>query len=483
MENRKKDFLWGGATSASQAEGNFENNGHSLSVWQMIPYIKLQDRASIPLNFESFTKAWVEEVFENKQGLHYPKRFGSDYYNRWKEDIDLLAEAKLDIYRMSISWSRIYPNGDELEPNQKGLEFYGKVLKYCKEKGIKVMATLSHFETPYPIGKKYGGWMNKQVIDMFVKFAKTCFTEFGDLVDFWVPINEINMTAIVPMMGGASFLEDFPGTSYDQLRFQTLHNQFVGQAKVVQLGHEMLGKKNIGCMIANMTAYPIDCNPVNILEWQKHQQTQRYFYFDMVAKGEYPTYMLKLFEKLKVKIDTNPEEMAILKNNTVDFLSFSYYMSGTVGTTDVQYTSGNLTGTGKNPFLKATEWGWQIDPQGLKYTLNDLWDRYHLPLFISENGMGYDDKLNDKKTVDDDYRIDYLKQHFKAIMDAIDDGADVFGYTMWGVIDLVSGGTNEMSKRYGLVYVDYDDLHNGTGDRFKKKSFYWFKKFQETGEL
>uniref|UniRef100_UPI000471267D glycoside hydrolase family 1 protein n=1 Tax=Williamsoniiplasma luminosum TaxID=214888 RepID=UPI000471267D len=277
--------------------------------------------------------------------------------------------------------------------------------------------------------------------------------------------------------------EDYPNVSFDQLRFQTLHNQLVAQAKVVQLGHEMLKKKNMGCMIANMTTYPIDCNPVNVIEWQKFDQQARYFLFDMVAKGEYPTYMIKMFEKLKVKLHTNEEEMNILKNNPVDFLTFSYYMTGVVGETTANKVGGNLLSMGKNPFLKANEWGWQIDPQGLRYTLNDLWDRYHLPLFISENGIGWDEKLNDQKTVEDDYRIDYMKEHFIAINDAVEDGVNVFGYTMWGVIDLVSNSSNEMSKRYGIIYVDYDDYHNGTGDRFKKKSFYWFKKFKETLEL
>ncbi|PPE04169.1 glycoside hydrolase family 1 protein [Williamsoniiplasma lucivorax] len=482
MKFTKKDFLWGGATAANQFEGEYNKDGKSLNVAEMIPYTPLEDRASMPMNLASFTRANIEKSIENKAGLHYPKRFGSNHYNRYKEDIDLLVEAGMDIYRMSISWGRIFPNGDEDQPNAKGLEFYHNLFNYCKSKGIKVMTTMHHFDTPYPIGKKYGGWMNKQVIDMFVKYAKTLFTEFGDVVDYWLPFNEINISSFAPMMS-ATFPEDHPGVSYDQLRFQTLHNQFIAQAKVVALGHEMLGKKNFGCMVANMTSYPIDCNPVNVIEWQKQQQIARYFFFDMVAKGEYPTYMLKLFEKLNVKIDTNDQEMAILKNNPVDFLSFSYYMTGTVSKAEIEKANGNLMGMGKNPFLKANEWGWQIDGQGLRFTLNDLWDRYHLPLFIAENGVGHDEKLNDQKTVEDDYRIDYMKEHFVAIQDALDDGVNVFGYTMWGVIDLVSAGTNEMSKRYGLVYVDYDDYHKGTGDRFKKKSFTWFKKFKESGEI
>ncbi|ATZ17561.1 6-phospho-beta-glucosidase [Williamsoniiplasma luminosum] len=482
MKFIKKDFLWGGATAAVQFEGEYDKDGKSCSVLEMMPYMKLEKRDVMALGHSTLSKKNLERSFENKEGLHYPKRIGSNHYNRYKEDIDLLAEAKIDIYRMSIAWGRIYPNGDEAKPNEKGLEFYRNVLTYCKQKGLKVMATLSHYDTPYTIAQKHGGWMNKEVIDMFMKYAKTIFTEFGDLVDYWLPFNEINMALIFPMIS-ATFPEDYPNVSFDQLRFQTLHNQLVAQAKVVQLGHEMLKKKNMGCMIANMTTYPIDCNPVNVIEWQKFDQQARYFLFDMVAKGEYPTYMIKMFEKLKVKLHTNEEEMNILKNNPVDFLTFSYYMTGVVGETTANKVGGNLLSMGKNPFLKANEWGWQIDPQGLRYTLNDLWDRYHLPLFISENGIGWDEKLNDQKTVEDDYRIDYMKEHFIAINDAIEDGVDVFGYTMWGVIDLVSNSSNEMSKRYGIIYVDYDDYHNGTGDRFKKKSFYWFKKFKETLEL
>ncbi|ATZ17563.1 6-phospho-beta-glucosidase [Williamsoniiplasma luminosum] len=482
MKFIKKDFLWGGATAAVQFEGEYDKDGKSCSILEMMPYMKLEQREVMSLNHSTLSKKNLEKSFENKEGLHYPKRIGSNHYNRYKEDIDLLAEAKMDIYRMSISWGRIYPNGDEAKPNEKGLEFYRNVLTYCKQKGLKVMATLSHYDTPYTIAQKHGGWMNKEVIDMFMKYAKTMFTEFGDLVDYWLPFNEINMAIIFPMIS-ATFPEDYPNVSFDQLRFQTLHNQLVAQAKVVQLGHEMLKKKNMGCMIANMTTYPIDCNPVNVIEWQKFDQQARYFLFDMVAKGEYPTYMIKMFEKLKVKLHTTEEEMNILKNNTVDFLTFSYYMTGVVGETTANKVGGNLLSMGKNPFLKANEWGWQIDPQGLRYTLNDLWDRYHLPLFISENGIGWDEKLNDQKTVEDDYRIDYMKEHFIAINDAVEDGVNVFGYTMWGVIDLVSNSSNEMSKRYGIIYVDYDDYHNGTGDRFKKKSFYWFKKFKETLEL
>ncbi|ATZ17559.1 6-phospho-beta-glucosidase [Williamsoniiplasma luminosum] len=482
MKFTKKDFLWGGATAANQFEGEFNKDGKSWSVLEMMPYIKLEERGGMPLSNSKLSKEYLEKSFENKEGLHYPKRIASDHYNRYKEDIDLLAEAKIDVYRMSIAWGRIYPNGDESKPNEKGLEFYRNVLTYCKQKGIKLMVTLNHYDTPYTIAQKYGGWMNKEVINMFVKYAKTLFTEFGDIVDYWLPFNEINVCSIFPMMS-ATFPEDHPNVSFDQLRFQTLHNQLVAQAKVVQLGHEMLKKKIFGCMIANMTNYPMDCNPVNIIEWQKAEQTYRYFYFDIIAKGVYPTYAIKMFEKLNVKLDTNEEEMNILKNNTVDFLSFSYYSSGIIGKKEADQSGGNLISMGKNPFLKENEWGWQIDPQGLRYTLNDLWDRYNLPLFISENGIGWDEKLNDKKTVDDDYRIDYMKQHFMAIHDAIEDGVNVFGYTMWGVIDLVSTSSNEMSKRYGIIYVDYDDLHNGTGDRFKKKSFNWFKNFKETLEL
>ncbi|AHI52955.1 glycoside hydrolase family 1 protein [Spiroplasma culicicola] len=483
MKFPKKEFFWGGATAASQVEGAYDVDGKSLTISEMRAYNPNLNRKDMT-ELRKLTKADYLASIENKEGLHYPKRFGIDMYHRYKEDIALFKEAGMNIYRMSIAWSRIFPNGDEKEPNQKGLDFYRNLFLECKKQGIEVMATIQHFDLPYPIIEKYGGWKNYQVIDMYVKYASTVMREFKDLVTYWLPFNEINVAIWSPETGSGLFTSEYSDKK-EMLKdsYQALHHQFIAQAKAIAEARKISSNLKMGCMIANMTTYALDCNPENVWENAHTQQIARYFFFDMVAKGKYPTYMKTFFEEKGIKLDIKESDLEILKNNTVDYLTFSYYMSGTVAKASREETEANMLRIGKNPFLKATEWGWQIDPVGLRITLNDLWDRYELPLFISENGIGVIETLNENNTVEDDYRIEYLKNHMIEIANAINDGVDVFGYTMWTPIDVVSASTNEMSKRYGLIFVDYDDYHKGSGDRFKKKSFEWFKKFRETDEL
>ncbi|ATZ18734.1 6-phospho-beta-glucosidase [Williamsoniiplasma somnilux] len=483
MKFVKENFLWGGATAASQIEGAFDVNDKSLTIAEMRPYNPNLNRKDLSV-LRNMTKNDYEKSIKNVEGLHYPKRYGIDFYHKYKEDIRLFAEAGMNIYRMSIAWARIFPNGDDKHPNQKGLDFYRNVINECKKYNIEVMVTLHHFDLPYPIIKKYGGWFNKKTIDMYLKYVKVLFQEFKDEIKYWLPFNEINVAVLASEMGTGIFKEDFKNDQqYLQACYQSLHHQFVAQAKVKELAQKINKNFKIGCMIANMTTYSLDCNPDNVRENQKMQQLNKYFFFDVVARGEYPNYIKRYFEQKKINLEITNEEKEILKNNTMDYLTFSYYMTSTVSIKSQEKTEGNLLSLEKNPFLKETEWGWQIDPIGLRITLNDLWDRYRLPLFISENGIGVLEKLNENKTIDDDYRIDYLSSHMKQINEAILDGCDVFGYTMWTPIDVVSAGTNEMSKRYGLIYVDYDDYHNGSGKRYKKKSFEWFKKFRQTNEL
>ncbi|ATZ21149.1 glycoside hydrolase family 1 protein [Mesoplasma coleopterae] len=483
MKFIKDDFLWGGATAASQIEGAYDAGGKTLTLLEMKPFLPIKDRTAI--HFGGQTKEEMLESIENKKNLHYPKRFGIDFYHRYKEDIALFKEAGMNVYRMSIAWSRIFPNGDDKEPSKEGIAFYRNVLTECKKAGIKVMVTMHHFDTPYEITKKWGGWKNREVIDLFVRYAKVLFKEFDEMVDYWLPFNEINVAIWSTEVGLGVFESDFNSKSErNSAAYQGLHHQFVAQAKVIELGKKMCKlQTQFGCMVANITTYSLDCNPINEMENLKSQQISRWFFYDVVAKGEYPNYIKRNWKENDINVNIDEQDLKLLKNNTVDFISFSYYMSATVAVELSQKASGNVSMGGKNPFLKATEWGWQIDPIGLRITLNQMWDRYQKPLFIAENGIGVLETLNDQNTVEDNYRIEYLSEHFKQINEAIKDGVDVFGYTMWTPIDVVSASTNEMSKRYGMIYVDYDDYHNGTGNRFKKKSFEWFQNFMKTKEL
>ncbi|WP_027063300.1 glycoside hydrolase family 1 protein [Mesoplasma seiffertii] len=476
-----QEFLWGGATAATQIEGAYDVDGKSLSIMEMIPFVELEDRKDLSKTRNLTMQSFLDSI-ENKKGLHYPKRFGNDFYHRYKEDIRLFKEAGLKIFRMSIAWTRIFPNGDEKEPNQKGLEFYRNVFEECKKQGLEVMVTMNHFDTPFPIIQNYNGWKNREVIDMYLKYAKVIIDEFNQYVKYWLPFNEINLGVLFSAIAtgeedaSKSFVEKLAAT------YQELHHQFIAQAKVVEYSKKYEHIK-IGCMVADTTTYPLDCNPINVLENQQKEQMKKFFYYDVMIKGEYPSYSKRFFKEIGVNLEMASGDLEILKNNPVEFITFSYYMSSTISKEMGELTEGNLMRLGKNPFLKATDWGWQIDPLGLRYTLNQLWDRYQVPLFISENGIGVLEKLNANNTVEDDYRIDYLGQHFEQMSEAIKDGVDLFGYTMWTPIDVVSAGSNEFSKRYGMIFVDYDDYHNGTGDRYLKKSYHWFKNFMETKEI
>ncbi|WP_106078776.1 glycoside hydrolase family 1 protein [Mesoplasma coleopterae] len=474
------DFLFGGATAANQIEGAYDIDGKTLSLLEMIPFQELEDRKN-PSTSKKITKELIMEAIENKNGRHYPKRFGNDFYHRYKEDIKLFKEAGLKIFRMSISWTRIYPNGNDAEPNAKGLEFYRNVFEECKKNGLEIMVTMNHFDIPLWVLQKQLSWDDAELRDAFLKYAKTLLDEFNVYVKYWLPFNEINLFAFMmqTMNGGTE--------QGDKLKailnsYNDLHKLVVTQARVIEYAKKYPNIM-IGNMVADSTTYPINCDPENVYENLKMEQMKKFFYHDLMVKGEYPGYALRMFKEYGVKINRDPEEDEILKNNPVQFISFSYYMSGTHSKKESELTEGNFIKVGVNPYLKATEWGWQIDPIGLRITLNQYWDRYQIPLFVSENGIGVFETLNENKTVEDDYRIKYLADHFEQMSEAIKDGVKMIGYTMWTPIDLVSAGTNEMSKRYGLIFVDYDDYHKGTGNRFKKKSFEWFKNFMKTKEL
>lgn len=470
-----KDFLWGGATAASQVEGGFNEGGKGLDTQDMRPgNAGLSREQKNSWEFKRMTREKFNKAMKCKDLGEYPFRWGSDEYHHRKEDIALFAELGLKVYRLSISWARIYPNGDDESPNMEGIRYYKELFEECHAYGIKVFVTILHYAVPAHLVEEYGGWLNRKLIDFYVTYAKTLFTHLKDDVDYWLPFNEINAGRFNPYNGVALIEEDHE--HIDQAVFQSLHHQFIANALTVKLAHEMIPGSAIGCMIARFCHYPASCKPEDNLEYLHDEQYTNWFYTDVMAGGAYPAYMNRYFKVKGVEVQFEAGDAELLAAYPVDFVAFSYYFTQvSTAEEDWEKTGGNLVVANKNPYLKSSEWGWQMDPIGLRITLNQLYDRYHKPLFIAENGLGAVDVLEEDGSIHDDYRIDYLKSHISAIGDAIEDGVDVFGYTMWGIIDLVSCGSVEMSKRYGVIYVDADDEGKGTFQRYKKDSFYWYQ--------
>ncbi|WEV70794.1 6-phospho-beta-glucosidase [Lactobacillus sp. ESL0785] len=466
--NFPKDFLWGGATAANQLEGAYQEGGKGLSLPDVLPGGK--ERMTV-VNAPDFDFTIDPKRF-------YPNHIGNDHYHHFKEDIALFAEMGFKCYRFSIAWSRIFPNGDETEPNEEGLKFYDALIDECLKYKIEPVITISHYELPLNLVKKYGGWKNKQLIDFYERFARTVLTRYHDKVKYWMTFNEINSAAHFPVMSQGLVASN--GANDKKNIYQAWHNQFVGSSKAVKIGHELDPDLKIGCMILYATTYSYDCDPKNQLAALQDNQANNFFCADVQVRGHYPAYTKSLLARNGVKLsdlDYTQEELDLLAKNPVDYIGFSYYMSSVVDVTHEKHetVNGNLMGGVKNPFLKSSDWGWQIDPTGLRIALNQLSDRYQKPVFIVENGLGAIDQPDDNHYVADDYRINYLREHIKAIAGAIDDGVDVMGYTPWGCIDLVSASTGEMSKRYGFIYVDENDRCEGSFKRYKKKSFDWYK--------
>lgn len=471
-----ENFLWGGATAASQVEGGFGLGGKGVDTQDCRDTSEEWSRKD---KNSWRTKQMTSERFEKAlqcgdKGM-YPFRWGSEEYIHWKEDIQLYAELGMKIYRLSVSWARIYPNGDDEKPNQAGLDYYRDVFDECKKYGIKIFVTILHYAIPVHLVEAYGGWKSRKLVDIYVKYAKTLFENYGDIVDYWLPFNEINAGRFNPY-NGVSLIKDRE-EDYDQSVFQALHHQFVANAKTVELAKEMLPNANIGCMIARFCHYAATCKPDDVMQMIQDEQYSNWFYTDVMVRGYYPEYMDRFFAQKGIRIEKEKGDDELLRNNTVNFVSFSYYFSQ-ISSTDDSYekTDGNLIVGNKNPYLKTSEWGWQMDPMGLRITLNQFYDRYHLPCFVAENGLGAEDVLETDKSIHDPYRIEYMRMHINAMKEAVKDGVKLVGYTPWGIIDLVSCGSIEMTKRYGVIYVDCDDYGNGTFDRYKKDSFYWYQK-------
>ncbi|MDE6182240.1 MAG: 6-phospho-beta-glucosidase, partial [Eubacteriales bacterium] len=465
----RKDFLWGGATAANQFEGGWQEDGKGISISDICT--------------GGTHKSPKRITPELEEGTFYPSHEAIDFYHRYKEDIALFAEMGFKVFRFSINWTRIFPTGEESTPNEAGLAFYDNVIDECLKYNIEPLITISHYEVPFALTKKYNGWASREMIDIFIKYCDAIFNRYKGKVKYWLTFNEIN--SATGKFGG--FLsqgilnegtKDFMNqVDIPQLRFQGLHHQFVASAKAVKLAHEIDPTYQVGCMQLFATMYPLTCYPKDVLACQETNRVKNWFCGDVQVRGEYPVYIKRYFKNNDINIKIEDGDLEILKEGTVDFYTFSYYMSG-CGTADKDKVAaeGNLLGGVSNPYLKASDWGWQIDPEGLRYTLNEIYDRYQIPLMIVENGLGAYDKIEDDGTINDIYRIEYLKAHIEQMHEAVKDGVDLIGYTPWGCIDLVSASTGEMAKRYGFIYVEkYDD---GSGDfsRRKKKSFDWYKK-------
>lgn len=462
-------FLWGGAISAHQCEGAWDVDGKGVSV----PDVITNGSHTVPRR--------IIPAIEN--GHLYPTHEAIDFYHRYEEDMQLFEEMGFKIFRTSINWTRIFPTGEEAEPNEAGLAFYDRLFDCCHKHGIEPLVTISHYELPYALVEKYNGWMDRKLIDLYMKFCQVIFDRYQDKVKYWLTFNEINCgtlyTGTVQSLnnfrgfsGSLTDLEDKPGE-----RYQALHHQFVASARAVKYAHDHYPNFKMGCMIAILPYYPHTCNPDDVLAAQQQMRMVNWFCSDIQVRGEYPSYSNRYFSENGISIRMEPEDAEELRQGTVDFYTFSYYMTFCASTDpNAEITAGNLLGGAKNPYLKVSDWGWQIDPKGLRWSLNEIYDRYQIPLMVVENGLGAYDTKSEGGKIHDDYRIDYMRQHIEQMAEAIEDGVDLIGYTPWGCIDLVSLSTGEMAKRYGMIYVNkFDD---GTGDlsRERKDSFYWYQK-------
>jgi 6-phospho-beta-glucosidase len=449
-------FLWGGATAANQVEGAYDEGGKGLSIQDVMP----RGIAGPP----------TEEPTPDNLKL-----VGIDFYHRYADDIALFAEMGFGVFRFSIAWSRIFPRGDEAEPNEEGLAFYDRVLDECEKHGIEPLVTISHYETPLALARTHDGWVSRAMIDHYARYARTLFERYGSRVRYWLTFNEINSVLHAPFLSGGIV------TPKDQLSptdlYQAVHHELVASALATRIAREVAPDAQVGCMLIAMPTYPLTPDPADALAVM-HADHLNLAFGDVHCRGEYPGFLLRHLREQGVELEITDEDRGILRN-TVDFVSFSYYMSLCESADPEKRAAGagNLMGGIPNPTLEASEWGWQIDPVGLRIVMNQFWDRWRKPLFIVENGLGAKDQLvevDGAPTVLDDYRIAYLNDHLVQVGEAVADGVEVLGYTTWGCIDLVSASTAQMSKRYGFIYVDRDDDGSGTLARYKKQSFDWY---------
>lgn len=468
-------FLWGGALAANQCEGAWDVDGKGLSVADATRRKTDVD----PKDYKgshAITSADLEAAAAFEGTGPYGKRRGNDFYHRYLEDLDLMKEMGFKVLRVSIQWTRLFPTGEEFEPNQAGVAFYRGLFSAMRERDIEPLVTLHHYEQPLATVFNHNGWYDRKMIDLFLRFAEVCFREFGEWVTWWLTFNEVDSIFRHPFTTAGLVEDRFPGQNMEQVCYQALHNQLVAAAKATTLMRELVPGSRMGCMLTKTLHYPLTAHPDDQLMAQRANR-ENHLASDVHVFGEYPLWVLREWERKGITLERTEEDDAALRAGVVDYFSFSYYMS-MVSTRDEgerEKVSGNLASSVKNPYLDVTEWNWQIDPKGLRFSLIDLYDRYRLPLFIVENGVGAYDTFENGIVVDDD-RIQYYREHIEQIGLAIADGVDLLGYTPWGPIDIVSMSTTQMSKRYGFVYVDADDQGNGTYDRYRKKSFTWYQR-------
>lgn len=459
-------FMWGAAMAANQCEGAYLEDGKGLSIMDMMPSAE----------YGRWDMLYHPEKYLHEKLGFYPSHEAIDFYHRYREDIALLAEMGIHTFRTSISWPRIFPGGDDKEPNEKGLEFYDRLFDECHRYGIEPLVTLCHFDTPYAMVEKYGGWRDRRAIDAYCRYCETVLKRYKGKVKYWITFNEINMITHIPFIGGGVLVEQ--DSNKNQTIYQAAHHQLVASAMVTKMAHEIDAENQVGCMLAAGSFYPFSCHPDDVMA-SVEKNHENYLFIDVQSRGAYPGYAKRLFEEKGVSLDIREGEEELLRENTVDYIAFSYYSSRLIGTSEEakkNVADGNAVTTLRNPYLDITAWGRQIDPVGLRITMNDLYDRYQKPLFIVENGLGCEDIPEADGSICDDYRIDYTREHIIQMKEAIRDGVECMGYLPWGTIDLISAGGGEMKKRYGFIYVDRDNEGKGTLERRKKKSFGWYQK-------
>lgn len=474
MSKFPDNFLFGGAISACQAEGAWNEGGKSLTFPEIVKRVKKEDRT----DFHKTTTITEKDIIEGKTGNpdNYPKRRGIDFFHSYKEDIRLLAEMGLRCFRFSISMARIFPNLTDEEPNEQALLVYDDIIREIRKNGMEPLVTMAHFDPPIAVYEKYGGYCNREMIDIFYRYSKVLLDRYHDEVKYWLPFNELNVGLNASFKAlGIPYAED---EKYEQRKFQGLHNQMVASAKTVIYAHENYPDLQIGSMITHSLKYPYSPDPKDVIATDNYDHFRNYFFLDVTSYGYYPYYTIKYFKDHGIILDDCIEDYEILKKGTVDWIGFSYYNTSCVAFNDegLDYSAGNYSRGVKNPKLgKDNGWGWQFDSLGFRISCNRLYDRYRKPLFILENGTGFEETMDEECRIHDPYRSDYLKMHLRSLRDAIDDGCQIIGYCWWGVIDLISSSTSEMSKRYGFIYVDQDDDGNGSKKRYLKDSYFEYQ--------